>query len=67
MIFFSGQLDQECSNEHSYSGLYSYHIPTSSWTKLRDDCPQIMSRIGHSALFHPVSNYRNKQFIVYLT
>ncbi|KAK7873640.1 hypothetical protein R5R35_009328 [Gryllus longicercus] len=44
-----------------FSGLYSYHVPTNTWTKLCDDCsrpsspgvPTIRSRVGHSMLFHP--------------
>ncbi|XP_060569193.1 muskelin-like [Ruditapes philippinarum] len=36
-----------------FSGLFSYHIPTNTWTKLRDDCTELRSRIGHSMLFHP--------------
>ena len=48
--------------EPQFSGLYVYHIPTSTWRLLRDDpavAPgsgpvEMRSRIGHSMLFHPV-------------
>ena len=51
------------SSEPIFSGLFSYHVPTNTWTKLCDDCsrpgspgvPTIRSRVGHSMLFHPVS------------
>lgn len=51
------------STEPVYSGLYSYHVPTSTWTALASDIarpsppnvPVIRSRVGHSMLFHPVS------------
>jgi hypothetical protein len=51
------------STEPTFSGLYSYHVPTNTWQKLCDDCsrpgspgaPTIRSRVGHSMLFHPVS------------
>ncbi|ELU02476.1 hypothetical protein CAPTEDRAFT_169790 [Capitella teleta] len=42
----------ERTPEPVFSGLYVYHVPTSTWTKLRDDCPEMRSRIGHSMLFH---------------
>lgn len=61
-------LDERRNNTYTpseaiFSGLYSYHVATNTWTKLRDDdCagngtgPQdIKSRIGHSMLFHSVS------------
>lgn len=49
-------------SEPQFSGLYAYHIPTSTWRLLRDDpvvAPgtgptEMRSRIGHSMLFHPV-------------
>lgn len=49
-------------NEPIFSGLYSYHVPTGTWTKLASDIarpsppnePVIRSRVGHSMLFHPV-------------
>ncbi|CAE1255868.1 MKLN1 [Acanthosepion pharaonis] len=43
----------ERSHEPTFSGLYSYHVPTNTWRKLRDDCNEVRSRIGHSMLFHP--------------
>ncbi|XP_015762917.1 PREDICTED: muskelin-like [Acropora digitifera] len=45
----------ERGQEPSFSGLFSYHCPTNTWTKLLDDCPALPSRNGHSMLFHPVS------------
>ncbi|KAK2151233.1 hypothetical protein LSH36_371g00004 [Paralvinella palmiformis] len=38
--------------ESLFSGLYHFHVPTNTWCKLRDDCPELKSRIGHSMLFH---------------
>ena len=40
-----------------------YHIPTNTWCKVRDDCPQLRSRIGHSMLFHPVSTFLIKRLL----
>lgn len=50
------------TTEPIFSGLYSYHIPTGTWTKLAydtdeqcsRDVPTYRSRAGHSMLFHPV-------------
>lgn len=49
----------------NFSGLYSYHIPTNTWTHILVDCahptasnPEVMSirsRVTHSMLFHHVS------------
>ena len=47
--------DGERSLEAVFSGLFSYHIPTNTWTRLRADGSELKSRIGHSMLFHPVS------------
>ncbi|XP_023702338.1 muskelin [Cryptotermes secundus] len=49
------------TSEPTFSGLFSYHVPTNTWTKLCDDSsrpgspgvPTIRSRVGHSMLFHP--------------
>ncbi|XP_033315653.1 muskelin isoform X1 [Bombus bifarius] len=48
------------STEPTFSGLYSYHVPTGTWNKLACDiakpcpnAPTIRSRAGHSMLFHP--------------
>ncbi|KAJ8879988.1 hypothetical protein PR048_020609 [Dryococelus australis] len=49
------------NSEPVFSGLFSYHVPTNTWTKLCDDIswqsspgfPTIRSRVGHSMLFHP--------------
>lgn len=55
------QSDENVCAEPGFSGLYSYHVPTNTWGKLRDDFPkpncddqEIKSRIGHSMLFHEV-------------
>ncbi|XP_012154161.1 muskelin 1 isoform X2 [Megachile rotundata] len=48
------------STEPVFSGLYSYHIPTGTWTRLACDSarpcppnvPAVTSRAGHSMLFH---------------
>jgi hypothetical protein len=55
------------SNDTIFSGLYAFHIPTSTWSMLCDDSavpvslaasgvmsPVVRSRVGHSMLFHPV-------------
>lgn len=57
----------DLSNEPSYSGLYSFHIGTNTWTQILVDCahvtasnPEVMSiksRVTHSMLFHHVSTY----------
>ncbi|ESP01147.1 hypothetical protein LOTGIDRAFT_225475 [Lottia gigantea] len=49
----TGCESERSSHEPVFSGLYTYHIPTSTWTKLMDDCKELRSRIGHSMLFHP--------------
>jgi len=38
------------------SGLYSYHIPTNTWTKLRDNQLEPQPKLGQSMIFHPVCN-----------
>ncbi|XP_027058035.1 muskelin-like [Pocillopora damicornis] len=43
----------ERAQETLFSGLYSYNCQTNTWNKLKDDCPELRSRIGHSMLFHP--------------
>ncbi|PFX17036.1 Muskelin [Stylophora pistillata] len=42
----------ERAQETLFSGLYSYNCQTNTWNKLKDDCPELRSRIGHSMLFH---------------
>lgn len=54
----------DLSNEPMYSGLFSYHIGTNTWTQILVDCahptasnPEVMSiksRVTHSMLFHHV-------------
>ncbi|XP_012278648.1 muskelin isoform X2 [Orussus abietinus] len=66
------------STEPIFSGLYSYHVPTGTWTRLACDIarpspptmPTIRSRVGHSMLFHPGSRklyifagQRNKEYL----
>ncbi|KAL8596859.1 hypothetical protein ACOMHN_060667 [Nucella lapillus] len=51
-----GENNSNSSNRNqdpTFSGLYSFHVPTNTWTKLMDDCSLLRSRIGHSMLFHP--------------
>lgn len=51
------------STEPIFSGLYSYYVPTGTWTRLACDIarpcppnvPTIKSRASHSMLFHPGS------------
>lgn len=55
----------------TYSGLYTYHIPTNTWTQILVDCahptasnPEMMSiksRVTHCMLFHHVSFFKKKQ------
>ncbi|XP_017304065.1 muskelin [Diaphorina citri] len=62
--------------EQIFSGLYAYHIPTSSWEQIIPDsnCTHarhpIKSRAGHSMLFHPelrklyiFAGQRNKEYL----
>lgn len=56
----SANSPSSANSELCYSGLYSYHVPTNTWTLLRCDVatpkptrPVIRSRVGHSMLFHP--------------
>lgn len=54
-----------------YSGLYSFHIGTNTWTQILIDCghstasnPEVMSiksRVTHSMLFHHVSHWSSAQ------
>ncbi|XP_077487639.1 muskelin 1 isoform X1 [Amblyomma americanum] len=51
---------EERAMETAFSGLFTYHVPTNTWHKLRDDSsgngPQdVRARIGHSMLFHEKS------------
>ncbi|XP_064604593.1 muskelin-like isoform X2 [Liolophura sinensis] len=48
----STSVDSERSHEPLFSGLFSYHVPTNTWRKLKDDCHELRSRIAHSMLFH---------------
>lgn len=55
---------EDQSNEPLFSGLFSYHIGTNTWTQILVDCahqtasnPEVMSiksRVTHSMLFHHV-------------
>lgn len=58
---------EERSSDPVFSGLFSYHVPTNTWSKIRDDARnpkitalEIRSRIGHSMLFH------EKQRLLYI-
>lgn len=66
----SVQGEENVCIEPGFSGLYSYHVPTNTWRKLRDDFPrsqsddqEIKSRIGHSMLFHEVFFFLIKIYI----
>ncbi|XP_074596521.1 muskelin 1 isoform X2 [Brevipalpus obovatus] len=55
---FGGKITRRQERE-KLSGLYSYHVPTNTWTLLREDIssskndvPKIRSRANHSMLFH---------------
>lgn len=58
----------DLSNDPQYSGLYSYHIGTNTWTQILVDCghptssnPEVLSikaRVTHSMVFHYVSIHR---------
>ncbi|CAG8499389.1 16163_t:CDS:10 [Acaulospora morrowiae] len=54
---FGGRTMPQDSENFSYSGLYTYTIPTKEWKLIRsnnnssDDLLQLKSRIGHSMLF----------------
>ncbi|XP_048579219.1 muskelin isoform X2 [Nematostella vectensis] len=45
---------EERTQEPFFSGLYAYDCQTSTWQKLKGDCSEFKSRIGHSMLFHPI-------------
>lgn len=61
---FVNSSGEEPRGEKKFSGLFVYHIPTSSWTKLREDVTpttglfeaagtqSLKARTGHSMLFH---------------
>lgn len=70
LIFFQSSEDRTgCVglvgvDEMKFSGLYSYHVATNTWTQLYDDIATgilrsgvrtLKCRTGHSMLFHPVS------------
>jgi hypothetical protein len=40
-------------SEKKFSGLFVYYISTGSWKLIQEDIPPLMSRTGHSMLFHP--------------
>ncbi|KAL0278114.1 UNVERIFIED_CONTAM: hypothetical protein PYX00_000022 [Menopon gallinae] len=65
--------------EVKFSGLYSYHVATNTWTQLFDDCSSgvvksgvqtLKSRAGHCMIFHPsyrqlfvFAGQRSKEFL----
>uniref|UniRef100_A0A8D9A7M5 Muskelin n=1 Tax=Cacopsylla melanoneura TaxID=428564 RepID=A0A8D9A7M5_9HEMI len=73
----SGLVTVGVTYELIYSGLYAYHIPTSSWEQITPDSncthnrqPALKSRAGHSMLFHPelrklyiFAGQRNKEYL----
>lgn len=67
LYVFGGRTITATSQEMSYSGLYSYHIPTNHWTLIRSDANQkegvvqLKSRIGHSMLF----NSKTRQLYIF--
>ncbi|CAH1783153.1 unnamed protein product, partial [Owenia fusiformis] len=60
-VLTSNAAEAERGSDPTFSGLYSYHIPTNTWTKLKDDCQELRSRIGHSMLFHT----RSRQLYIF--
>ncbi|KAI9353852.1 Muskelin N-terminus-domain-containing protein [Obelidium mucronatum] len=77
MYVFGGRAIGPDAAQVSYSGLYSYHIPTNTWRSLRQETPspndhniQLKSRIGHSMLLNPTTRelyifagQRNKDYL----
>lgn len=55
------------NDPNTFSGLFSYHIPTNTWTQILVDCahptasnPEVMSiksRVTHCMVFHHVSSF----------
>ncbi|XP_071960685.1 muskelin-like [Antedon mediterranea] len=75
-ILTSTASTEERQSEASFSGLFSYHIPTNTWKKLKEDSTgttppnEMKSRIGHSMLFHSknhklyiVAGQRSKDYL----
>ncbi|KAF4519079.1 hypothetical protein B566_EDAN001671 [Ephemera danica] len=63
---FGGRVLTPTPGDTVFSGLYAFHVATSTWSKLCEDSevpvslaatgvgsPVIRSRVGHSMLFHP--------------
>ncbi|KAK9765181.1 hypothetical protein K7432_006694 [Basidiobolus ranarum] len=76
MYVFGGRNVHPDPNHQSYSGLYTYHIPTNSWKLVRSDKQRadqfthLKSRNGHSMLFDPkerqlyiFAGQRNKDYL----
>ncbi|XP_070558105.1 muskelin-like [Ptychodera flava] len=57
-VLVGSSSSEDRTQEATFSGLFSYHIPTNTWKQLRGDTPNgnstqdVKSRIGHSMLFH---------------
>ena len=67
LYIFGGRIVSEFREDEAdcqYSGLFSYHISTNTWTQILVDCNHptaasphvnsIKSRVTHAMLFHPV-------------
>lgn len=50
----SSSVERASESSPILSGLYSYHIPTNTWTKLRDIQLEPQPKLGQSMIFHPV-------------
>lgn len=62
------------STEPIFSGLFSYHVSTNTWTPIASDAqphlvtePALRSRVGHSMLFHPVRSPLYLYLLVHAT
>lgn len=53
--------ETERNSDPIFSGLYSYHVPTNTWRRIKPDCSELRSRIGHSMLFH----HKRRELFIY--
>jgi len=53
VLVSNSNTDTERPSDPVFSGLYSFDIPSNTWTLLKEDSTMLRSRIGHSMLFHP--------------
>ncbi|ORX89838.1 hypothetical protein K493DRAFT_64679 [Basidiobolus meristosporus CBS 931.73] len=76
MYVFGGRNVHPDPNHQSYSGMYTYHIPSNTWKLVRSDkqradqMTHLKSRNGHSMLFDPkerqlyiFAGQRNKDYL----